>query len=71
MSDKEGWVLLSGCRMSHFFGEDGRSLCHKWAYFGGDRYDTPDKNRCKECERRSIRKQVAEFDLRPGTLGRD
>jgi hypothetical protein len=54
-----GWLLLENARAAHFFGTDGRSLCHKWAYFGLDRYEVPGKcPTCKECLR-LLQKRVA------------
>jgi len=34
MKQKPGWRWPERSRKAHFFGEDGRSLCGKWLFFG-------------------------------------
>lgn len=67
---KEGWNFLWNSKRSHFFKEDGKSMCSEWFIFGSGRHAAPLVNppcaRCKarlaRREKRKLMAQVEHFD---------
>jgi len=52
-----GWAFPGNARKAHWFGEDGRSLCGKWANYGlpaeaHEEDSGPSKDDCVGCRRR-------------------
>lgn len=58
--DTHGWRFLPNASSMHYFTEDGRSLCGRWACLANNGYSPNDDGpgHCKKCERRLENKLV-------------
>ena len=46
---KTGWAQPSNSRKNHYFMEDRRSLCGRWAFFGELTKDVPEDDSSNDC----------------------